>query len=212
MTGTDAVAVILGPIPLVPVALLARAETRSRPGLMRAAAWLGFAFVFWAWPSLYLTRGESGRLWIAFLPGIAGTCVVWSASVRAGNGETESLLRTLAAAGLYFLACIAVPFRFWGVAYADKALQTRVPAIRTVSPQDSRAQVLILVGALGDADPYVRRAAARRLGRLKGGALDAVPALSAALNDGDERARLEAEQALTLIAQSTTAAAGAPAR
>lgn len=85
---------------------------------------------------------------------------------------------------------------------------TRLHAVHALQEKQKDAAVAVpaLVGALGDEDPFVRRDAARALGKFGTAAKDAVPSLVSRLNDREPGVRKAAAQALQQIAPAPAAA------
>jgi HEAT repeat protein len=85
---------------------------------------------------------------------------------------------------------------------------TRLHAVHALQEKQKDVQVAVpaLVGALEDEDPFVRRDAARALGKFGGAAREAVPALVAHLQDREPGVRKAATQALQKIDPAAVAA------
>src|SRR4051794_35365002 len=85
---------------------------------------------------------------------------------------------------------------------------TRVHAVHALQEKQKDAAVAVpaLVGALEDEDPFVRRDAARALGKFGSAAKDAVPSLVSKLSDREPGVRKAATQALQKIDPTAVAA------
>ena len=144
---------------------------------------------------------------------------MWPISARTNTSRTRSPYHGLCVAALgFFIALFAVPNpAAWAADKRDTSaqqspiqIQQRIPAQNTVnqrdlikkgktplvSPKDDlKTRVGKLTKLLSHPDPNVRTDAAKALGRIGPEAKDAVPTLSSALKDPDEKIRGVAKEA-----------------
>ena len=161
-------------------------------------------------------------IWRETVPGLTWILHSGSASQRAqaamrlgqqGPGAREVLPELLEALqdpdpAVQSAAATAIG-RVGGVPALAEAMKSPNPATRVAvlgvlwgSPRDplnDERKMAILVSALRDPSPQVRKNAARALGGMGAAAAPAVPALSAALYDGDGSVRLAAVDSLAQV-------------
>lgn len=117
-------------------------------------------------------------------------------------------LKTLAFAGCLFIAAgCAKSTTHWTEQMKSTESVQRLHAVHTLKGRVTEPLIVVpaLVEALKDEDPFIRRDAARALGKFGPDAVDAVPPLRVLLTDKEPSVRKAAAQSLKQIVPAVIA-------